>query len=63
VSGEAFAIALSCPRRAGIVAAASTHLFERRCIILDAQPFDDQNTGRMWRTASSSRAAKTVVFG
>jgi formyltetrahydrofolate deformylase len=48
VSTEAFVISLSCPNRAGIVAAVSTYLFEHRCNILDAQQFDDQSTGHFF---------------
>ncbi|HVL71861.1 MAG TPA: formyltetrahydrofolate deformylase [Beijerinckiaceae bacterium] len=39
---------LSCPDRPGIVAAVSTFLFEQRCNILDAQQFDDAETGRFF---------------
>ena len=39
-----FVLTLSCPNRAGIVAAVSTFLFERGCNILDAQQFDDTET-------------------
>ena len=38
-------LTLSCPDRPGIVARVSTFLFERGCNILDAQQFDDQETG------------------
>ena len=38
-------LALSCPNRPGIVASVSTFLFEERCNILDAQQFDDTETG------------------
>ncbi len=48
MSAEAFVLSLSCPNRAGIVAAVSTYLFEQRCNILDAQQFDDQSTGRFF---------------
>jgi formyltetrahydrofolate deformylase len=39
-----FVLTLSCPNRAGIVAAVSTYLFEHGCNILDAQQFDDTET-------------------
>jgi len=39
-------LTLSCPNRPGIVAAVSTLLFEAGCNILDAQQFDDTETGR-----------------
>ncbi|PXA84640.1 formyltetrahydrofolate deformylase [Caulobacter sp. D4A] len=38
-------LSLSCPDQPGIVAKVSTFLFERGCNILDAQQFDDQETG------------------
>ena len=38
-------LTLSCRNRPGIVAAVSTHLFEAGCNILDAQQFDDVETG------------------
>ena len=40
-----FVFTLSCINRAGIVAAVSTDLFEAGCNILDAQQFDDVETG------------------
>ena len=39
---------LSCPDRPGIVAAVSTLLFEHGCNILDAQQFDDIETGKFF---------------
>ena len=41
-------LTLSCPDRPGIVAAVSTLLFEANCNILDAQQFDDVETGRFF---------------
>jgi formyltetrahydrofolate deformylase len=41
-------LTLSCPDRRGIVARVSAFLFERDCNILDAQQFDDQETGRFF---------------
>jgi formyltetrahydrofolate deformylase len=41
-------LTLSCPDRTGIVARVSAFLFERGCNILDAQQFDDQETGRFF---------------
>ena len=38
-------LTLSCPDQRGIVARVSAFLFERGCNILDAQQFDDQETG------------------
>jgi len=39
-------LTLSCPDQRGIVAKVSAFLFERGCNILDAQQFDDQETGQ-----------------
>ena len=41
-------LTLSCPNRPGIVAAVSTLLFEAGCNILDAQQFDDVESGRFF---------------
>ena len=43
-----FILTLSCPNRPGIVAAVSNGLFESGCNILDAQQFDDTETGRFF---------------
>jgi formyltetrahydrofolate deformylase len=48
MSSAQFVLALSCPDRPGIVAAVSTHLFERGCNILDAQQYDDTETTRFF---------------
>ncbi len=42
---NSFVLLLSCPDRPGIVAAVSAHLFEKGYNILDAQQFDDPETG------------------
>ena len=41
-------LALSCPDRPGIVAAVSSLLFEHGCNIVDAQQFDDSETGKFF---------------
>ncbi len=41
-------LTLSCPDRAGIVARVSTLLFEQGANILDAQQYDDEETGRFF---------------
>jgi formyltetrahydrofolate deformylase len=41
-------LTLSCPDRTGIVARVSTLLFERGANILDAQQYDDRETGRFF---------------
>jgi formyltetrahydrofolate deformylase len=67
-------LTLSCPDRPGIVAAVSTLLFESGCNILDAQQFDDTETGRFFmrvvfdrldaaRTQSEIAAAMTDLGG
>ncbi|WP_418219723.1 formyltetrahydrofolate deformylase [Bradyrhizobium icense] len=41
-------LVLSCPDRPGIVSAVSSRLFEAGCNILDAQQFDDTETGHFF---------------
>ncbi|PTM39924.1 formyltetrahydrofolate deformylase [Bosea sp. 124] len=48
MSDRSAILTLSCPDRPGIVAAVSTLLFEAGCNILDAQQFDDIETGRFF---------------
>jgi formyltetrahydrofolate deformylase len=43
-----YTLTLSCPDRPGIVAAVATHLFREGYNILDAQQFDDSETGRFF---------------
>jgi formyltetrahydrofolate deformylase len=43
-----FVITLSCPDRAGIVAAVSNHLAANQCNIVEAQQFGDAETGRFF---------------
>jgi formyltetrahydrofolate deformylase len=45
---DQFVLTLSCPNRPGIVAAVSTHLFRNGCNILDANQFDDIESGRFF---------------
>jgi formyltetrahydrofolate deformylase len=45
MSGARYVLVFSCPNRPGIVAAVSTALFEGGFNILDAQQFDDVETG------------------
>jgi formyltetrahydrofolate deformylase len=45
MSGARYVLTFSCPNRPGIVAAVSTALFEGGFNILDAQQFDDVETG------------------
>src|SRR6266567_5736375 len=48
MSDRSMILALSCPDRPGIVSAVSTLLFDAGCNILDAQQFDDTETGRFF---------------
>lgn len=48
MSDHSMILVLSCPDRPGIVAAVSTLLFEAGCNILDAQQFDDTETGQFF---------------
>ncbi|MFG1283223.1 formyltetrahydrofolate deformylase [Xanthobacter autotrophicus] len=43
-----FILTFSCPNKPGIVAGVSTFLFEKGCNILEAQQFDDTETGRFF---------------
>ncbi len=43
-----FILAFSCPNRPGIVAGVSTFLFQKGCNILEAQQYDDQESGRFF---------------
>lgn len=43
-----FVLTLSCPDRAGIVAAVSNHLAAHHCNIVEAQQFGDAETGRFF---------------
>ena len=55
-------LTLSCPDRPGIVARVSAFLFERGGNILDAQQFDDEETGRFFMRVvfSSEEAAEAL---
>lgn len=50
-------LTLSCPDQRGIVAKVSAFLFERGCNILDAQQFDDQETGQFFMRVVFDAAA------
>ncbi|PZR35596.1 formyltetrahydrofolate deformylase [Caulobacter segnis] len=61
-------LTLSCPDQRGIVAKVSAFLFERGCNILDAQQFDDQETGQFFMRVvfdadGADRAALREDFG
>lgn len=48
MSNEQFLLTLSCPNRPGIVAGVSRHLFESGGNILEANQFDDVETGKFF---------------
>lgn len=48
MSNSSMILALCCPDRPGVVSAISAVLFEAGCNILDAQQFDDVETGRLF---------------
>ncbi|USQ96148.1 formyltetrahydrofolate deformylase [Caulobacter sp. RL271] len=61
-------LTLSCPDQRGIVAKVSAFLYERGCNILDAQQFDDQETGQFFMRVvfdadGADRAALRGDFG
>ncbi|PHY19156.1 formyltetrahydrofolate deformylase [Caulobacter sp. BP25] len=61
-------LTLSCPDQRGIVAKVSAFLYERGCNILDAQQFDDQETGQFFMRVvfdadGADRAALRDEFG
>lgn len=56
-------LTLSCPDRPGIVAAVSTLLFEGNCNILDAQQFDDVETGRFFMRVVFARLEESQPHG
>lgn len=61
-------LTLSCPDQRGIVAKVSAFLYERGCNILDAQQFDDQETGQFFMRVvfdadGADRAALREEFG
>src|SRR5438128_239884 len=48
MSADHLILTLSCANRPGIVSAVSTHLFEIGCNIIEAQQFDDLESGRFF---------------
>ncbi len=55
-----FVLTLSCPNRPGIVAAVSTALFDGGFNILDAQQFDDTETGQFFMRVAFNAAAEAA---
>ena len=59
---DTYVLTLSCPNRPGIVAAVSTHLFKSGCNILDANQFDDTESGRFFmRVVFNPVAGETPI--
>jgi formyltetrahydrofolate deformylase len=54
-------LTLSCPDRTGIVARVSNFLFERSANILDAQQYDDADTGRFFMRVVFDPAGREVA--
>src|SRR5262245_10971761 len=59
MSGQPLVLTLSCPDRPGIVAAVSAFLFAKGQNILDAQQFDDVETGRFFMRVVFEAATST----
>ncbi len=57
---ETFVLKLVCPNRPGIVAGVSALLFEGGCNILEAQQFDDTETGRFFMRVAFNAVAGTT---
>ena len=55
-------LTLSCRNRPGIVAAVSSYLFEGGCNILDAQQYDDTDTGRFFMRVVVNPAGAALVW-
>ena len=60
MSGARFVLTLSCPNRPGIVAAVSTALFDGGFNILDAQQFDDIETGNFFMRVAFNAASQAA---
>ena len=62
---DPFVLTLSCPNRAGIVQAVSSHLGAYGCDIVEHQQFDDPVSGRLFmRTrASTDTELDTLAAG
>ncbi|HWL18159.1 MAG TPA: formyltetrahydrofolate deformylase [Bradyrhizobium sp.] len=59
---EQFTLSLSCPNRSGIVSAVSTYLFGHDCNILDAQQFDDTESGKFFMRVVFNRLDQSIAF-
>ncbi|GAB4066343.1 formyltetrahydrofolate deformylase [Ancylobacter sonchi] len=56
-TADSFILTLSCPDRPGIVAGVANFLFEHGCNILEAQQFDDTESGRFFMRVSFERVS------
>lgn len=61
-ASEHFVLTLSCPNRPGIVAGVATFLFEQGCNILEAQQFDDTESGRFFMRVVFNRVEGEASF-
>lgn len=61
-STETYVLTLSCPDRPGIVAGVANFLFEHGCNILEAQQFDDTESGRFFMRVSFERVSGDFSF-
>ncbi|MFT0861161.1 formyltetrahydrofolate deformylase [Ancylobacter sp. G4_0304] len=61
-STETYVLTLSCPDRPGIVAGVANFLFEHGCNILEAQQFDDTESGRFFMRVSFERVSDDFSF-
>jgi formyltetrahydrofolate deformylase len=62
MTDEHFVLTLSCPNRPGIVAGVATFLFEQGCNILEAQQFDDTESGRFFMRVVFNRVEGEATF-
>jgi formyltetrahydrofolate deformylase len=60
MAGPRYILTLSCPNRPGIVATVSTCLYENGANILDAQQFDDTETGNFFMRVAFDAAGATI---
>lgn len=61
-ASEHFVLTLSCPNRPGIVAGVATFLFEQGCNILEAQQFDDTESGCFFMRVVFNRVEGEASF-
>ncbi len=62
MTDEHFVLTLSCPNRPGIVAGVATFLFEQGCNILEAQQFDDTESGRFFMRVVFNQVEGEATF-